>query len=103
MDNKIFLNIIDDKVFSYMFQNNNKFDDNKTKEDVKLIQSLCILSFDDLIGQIAENVYPENSLDKLSIKQITGLGFPETNSLCEDGEIIFTFKIRKSIYTYNVR
>jgi hypothetical protein len=61
-----------------------------------IIKAICLLSFDDSIGQIAESVYPQDSLEKLTIKQITGLGFPETNSILENGENKYIFKIRKS-------
>jgi hypothetical protein len=64
------------------------------KDDI--IIAICLLNFDDSIGQIAESIYPQDILDKLTIKQITGLGFPETNSILENGENKYIFKIRKS-------
>ena len=64
------------------------------KDDI--IKAICLLSFDDSIGQIAESIYPQETLEKLTIKQITGLGFPETNSILENGENKYIFKIRKS-------
>lgn len=67
-----------------------------TKPKEEIIKAICLLSFDDSIGQIAESVYPPDSLEKLTLKQITGLGFPETNSILENGENKYIFKIRKS-------
>jgi hypothetical protein len=67
---------------------------NSNKDEI--IKAICLLSFDDSIGQIAESIYPIDSLEKLTIKQITGLGFPETNSILENGENKYIFKIRKS-------
>ncbi len=61
-----------------------------------IIKAICLLSFDDSIGQIAESVFPQDALEKLTIKQITGLGFPETNSILDNGENKYIFKIRKS-------
>jgi hypothetical protein len=93
-------NIIDQKIFSYLFEDNKFNASIKIKNDKKLIQSICLLSFDDSIGQIADIVWPENSLDKQTIKQVTGSGFPETNMIAENGENKFIFKIRKSIQKF---
>jgi hypothetical protein len=98
--------IVDNKVFPYLFDSNG-FDliKNKNKiSETEYISSLIILRFDDDIGQIAEQVWPPNSLDKNTIKQISALGFPETNSLKEDGEIEYVFKVRQSkCYEINYR
>jgi hypothetical protein len=89
--------IIDQKIFSYLFEDNKYIKPcSKINEDTNLVHSICLLNFDDSIGQIAERVWPENSLDKITIKQITGLGFPETNTIVDSGENKFIFKIRKS-------
>jgi hypothetical protein len=82
------------------FDNTENYDnDTFNKKDIlnknDLVKSICILSFDDSIGQIAESIWPSNSLEKISIKQITVLGFPETNGMIV-GENKFIFKIRKS-------
>lgn len=67
------------------------------KNNEEIIKAICLLNFDDSIGQIAESIWPPNIIEKLTIKQITGLGFPETNSILENGENKYIFKIRKSI------
>jgi hypothetical protein len=90
-------NIIDQKTFSYLFEDNKYLKTiNLFKNEKKLVEAICMLSFDDSIGQIAENLYPENSIDYTTIKQITGLGFPETNMILDNGENKYIFKIRKS-------
>jgi hypothetical protein len=60
-----------------------------------LIKCLCVLKFDDELGQCLERIYPEDSIDSNTIKQITSLGFPETNSITH-GEIEYLFKVRES-------
>ncbi len=88
----IYKHIIDSQVFPYLNQSDNqKYNKNLSG----MVKALCVLCFDDEIGQIAENVWPPNSLDKNEMKNISGLGFPETNSLNE-GEIQFIFKVRQS-------
>ncbi len=76
---------------------------NSNSEDIyqDIIKAICLLNFDDSIGQIAESVWPPEVLEKLTIKQITGLGFPETNSILENGQNKYIFKIRKSITNLN--
>lgn len=89
---------VDNKVFPYLFDTNG-YDllENKTKHlKSEYITSLIILKFDDDIGQIAEQVWPLDSLDKNTIKQISSLGFPETNSIKNEGEIEYVFKVRQS-------
>ena len=93
--NQIYMNIIDSKVFPYILEEKNKLE-NESLNNFNLIKALCILSFDDEIGQIAETFWPQNSLDKTHLKQLSGLGFPQTNSLSDDGEMKYIFKIRKS-------
>lgn len=85
--------IIDDKVFFYLFYKNKE---NQIISNESIVHSICILSFDDEIGQIVESVWPINSISKLCLKNISSLGFPETNCINEDGEIKYIFKIRQS-------
>jgi len=61
------------------------------------IYSICIFSFDVEVGQVLEVTWPPNALNENSLKNITGLSFPESNSLCEEGELNFCFKFRKSM------
>ena len=68
---------------------------NSTTEPL-FIYSLFVLSFDDEIGQIVESSWPNNLFDKVTLKNLTGLGFPETNSLANEGELYYLFKLRKS-------
>lgn len=95
--NQMYKNIIDSKVFPFLFEEEN-FSEIKEKNYLcgKIVTAICILCFDDEIGQIAENVYPTDIFNKEMIKSISGLGFPETNSIHEDGEIQYFFKIRQS-------
>ena len=64
------------------------------------IYCICVFSFDVEVGQILEATYPSNSLNESTLKNLTGLSFPETNSLCEEGEIVYSFKFRKSTLYY---
>jgi hypothetical protein len=95
--------IIDQKTFSYLFEDNKFTKTVQFNNDKSLVHSICLLNFDDSIGQVAESIWPENSLDKITLKQITGLGFPETNMIVDSGENKFIFKIRKSNYTVTNR
>ncbi len=91
--NKLAYKILNQKHFSLCaHQNLNSSSDNS------FIYALYILSFDDEIGQIIEAEYPKALLDKVTAKNLTGLGFPETNSLENGGELHYVFKLRKSIY-----
>ncbi len=95
--NQMYKHVIDSKVFPFLFKDENmsELKQNKFMND-RIINALCVLCFDDEIGQVTENIWPEYSLNKETIKNISGLGFPETNSLTDDGEIQFVFKIRQS-------
>jgi hypothetical protein len=90
----IYKHIVDSKVFPYLFDGLEFIDFGG--KDFEYVKALCILCFDDEIGTIAENVYPSKALDKNVIKQISALGFPETNSISEDGELEYIFKVRES-------
>ena len=92
-ESEVYHHIIDTKVFPYLFNAAN-YSSKKTSK--KLVQALIVLCFDDEIGQIAENVWPPNLIDKSTMKNLSGLGFPETNSIGEDGEMRYVFKIRRS-------
>ena len=97
--NEIFKQIVDNKVFPYLFDSNSSegFCSNRNiSRDTQYITSLLVLRFDDDIGQMVEESWPIDSLDKSTIKQISSLGFPETNSLKNDGEIEYVFKVRQS-------
>jgi len=96
--NEICKPIVDNKVFPYLFETDGSdFLINIGKmTETEYITSLLVLRFDDNIGQIAEQVWPPESLDHQTIKQLSSLGFPETNSLKQDGEIEFVFKVRQS-------
>lgn len=99
--NGIYEYIIDSRVFPYLFQNENMNLSSLCNKSNELIKSLCVLCFDDEIGQVAENIFPQNSLDKSTMKIISALGFPETNNMIEDGEVQFIFKIRQCILINN--
>lgn len=58
------------------------------------IKSIILLSFDNEIGQLVDKEFPNNSLKKEQLKFISIMGFPETNTLMEDEELGFIFKIR---------
>jgi hypothetical protein len=100
-NHNIFLNIVDNKVFSFLFDKKGKYQARKsdtnllTVRNEELVKAFCILSFDDEIGQITENVWPKDSLDKYTLKQVSGLGFPESNS-SDDSEVFFIFRIREN-------
>jgi hypothetical protein len=96
--NGIYKHVIDSQVFPYLFQNENSnlANHSNSNNSTELVKALCVLCFDDEIGQVAENIYPPNCLDKVTMKNISGLGFPETNYLTDDGEVQFIFKIRQS-------
>jgi hypothetical protein len=92
MENTI-IQLIDKEVFFYLLDkklNNTKIQEHK-------IENLVFLTFDDDIGQVIEKLYPENSLDQQSSKQISSTGFPETNSCKENGEITYIFNYRENI------
>ena len=92
MENTI-IQLIDKDVFFYLFDKAL----NNTKSYEHKIENLVFLTFDDDIGQIIEKLYPENSLDQISSKQISSTGFPETNSCKENGEISYIFNYRENI------
>ena len=77
-------------ISSYNYINVNSFNytifENLTEKfkDNDLLKSLLILSFDNEIGQVIEMEYPENSLEKSSLKLISGMGFPETNNIIDE-------------------
>jgi len=89
----IYKNIVDTQVFPYLSEPENR---NLTGYFNGIVKALCVLCFDDQIGQITENIWPPKVLDNYVMKNISGLGFPETNSLTDDGEIQFIFKVRQS-------
>ena len=43
-----------------------------------------------------KKLYPENSLDEHSLKEISSCGFPETNSCKDNGEITYFFNYREN-------
>lgn len=89
----IYKSIVDTQVFPYLSEPETR----KVPGDFNgLIKALCVLCFDDEIGQVTENIWPQKALDNHVLKNISGLGFPETNSLTDDGEIQFIFKVRQS-------
>ncbi len=88
----VYQHIIDKNVFPFLFK-----EESGTKIISKnLVHALCILSFDDEVGQITENFYPEGALNKEMLRNISALGFPENNSLTDEGEVQYLFKIRQS-------
>jgi hypothetical protein len=95
-ENGIYKHIIDSQVFPYLFQNENMNLSSISHKSSELVKALCVLCFDDEIGQVAENIFPPNSLDKTTMRNISALGFPETNNMIQDGEVQFIFKIRQS-------
>lgn len=99
--NGIYEHIIDSQVFPYLFQNESMTLSSLSNKSNELIKALCVLCFDDEIGQVAENIFPQNSLDKSTMRIISALGFPETNNMIQDGEVQFIFKIRQSILINN--
>jgi len=90
-NNKIAYKILNQKHFSLLAHQNTN-----SSNDSSFIHSIFILSFDDEIGQIIECNWPQGHLEKPTLKNLTGLGFPETNSLGSEGEILYVFKLRKS-------
>lgn len=95
----MYKHIIDSKVFPFLFDEDNKnMKDTKEQNYLqgKIVTALCVLCFDDEIGQVAENIYPNDIFQLETVKAISGLGFPETNSITENGEIQYVFKIRQS-------
>jgi hypothetical protein len=94
--NEIFKQIVDNKVFPYLFDSNSSDSNKNNSRDTQYITSLLVLRFDDDIGQIVDEAWPIDGLDKNTIKQISALGFPETNSLKNDGEMEYVFKVRQS-------
>jgi hypothetical protein len=99
LDNKyqMYKQVIDSKVFPYLFEDNNLSEIKQNYfTNANFITALCVLCFDDEIGQVAENIWPIEAISKDIMKSITGLGFPETNTITEDGELQFIFKIRQS-------
>lgn len=96
---QMYKHVIDSKVFPFLFDEDAEVvSDSKEKNFLKgqIITALCVLCFDDEVGQVAESVWPVDVFGKEMMRNISGLGFPETNSISEDGEIEFIFKIRQS-------
>lgn len=58
------------------------------------LQSIILLSFDNEVGQIVENEYPKDQINKQQLKLISIMGFPETNNIAQEGELGFVFKVR---------
>lgn len=87
--------IIDNEVFSFLQKTKNTSLNMNNQTNPPLILSIAFLGFDDNIGQVVEQNYPPDSLEKISLRQISSIGFPETNSFTEEGELTYIFNIRK--------
>lgn len=69
----------------YSFNNNCVF---------PIIENIVILTFDNEVGQIVENEYPRDGLEKQLLKVICIKGFPETNKISQNGDLGYIFKVR---------
>ena len=93
MENNL-VEIIDKEVFSYLSPYSETKEAQTRHSPRNQIKAIAFLGFDDNIGQLVEKHYPKNSIDKLTLKHISSIGFPETNYLAEEGEISYCFNIR---------
>ena len=89
--NKLAYKILNQKHFSLLTHQNIN-----TSKETSYITSIFALSFDNEIGQVVESSWPNGLLDKSTLKNLTGLSFPENNLIGSDEELLYVFKLRKS-------